>query len=37
MVYSASAVMALERFKQPYLFLFKQAAWAALGLLLLAG
>jgi cell division protein FtsW len=29
--------MALERFQQPYLFLFKQAAWAALGLLFLAG
>jgi cell division protein FtsW len=37
MVYSASAVMAMERFQQPYLFLFKQAAWAALGLLFLAG
>jgi cell division protein FtsW len=37
MVYSASAVMALERFQQPYLFLFKQAAWAALGLLFLGG
>jgi cell division protein FtsW len=29
--------MALERFQQPYLFVFKQATWAALGLLLLAG
>jgi cell division protein FtsW len=36
MVYSASAVMALERFQQPYLFLFKQAAWAALGMLFVA-
>ncbi|MGE3843671.1 MAG: putative lipid II flippase FtsW [Vicinamibacterales bacterium] len=37
MVYSASAVMALERFDQPYLFLFKQAAWSALGLFFLGG
>ena len=27
MVYSASAVVALERFDQPYLFLTKQALW----------
>jgi len=33
MVYSASAVLALERYRQPYLFLFKQVAFAALGLL----
>jgi cell division protein FtsW len=32
MVYSASAVIAMERFQQPYLFLFKQAAWALIGL-----
>ena len=35
MVYSASAVMAQERFGSPYLFLFKQAAWAGLGLVFL--
>ena len=28
MVYSASAVIAMENGQQPYLFLFKQAAWA---------
>ena len=32
MVYSASAVMAMERFHRPYLFLIKQSMWAALGL-----
>src|SRR5688572_10085601 len=32
MVYSASAVMAMERFQQPYLFLVKQLAWAVIGL-----
>jgi cell division protein FtsW len=32
MVYSASAVLALNRFNQPYFFLTKQAMWAALGL-----
>jgi cell division protein FtsW len=31
MVYSASAVLATERFNQPYLFLIKQFMWAALG------
>jgi cell division protein FtsW len=36
MVYSASAVVALERFDQPYLFLNKQALWAVLGLAVLA-
>ena len=36
MVYSASAVVALERFEQPYLFLTKQALWAVLGLAVLA-
>ena len=35
MVYSASAVMAMERFQQPYLFLVKQAAWAVIGLAVL--
>jgi cell division protein FtsW len=32
MVYSASAVIAGERFQQPYQFLFKQAAWVLIGL-----
>jgi cell division protein FtsW len=35
MVYSASAVMAMERFQSPYLFLVKQLAWAMMGLALL--
>jgi len=35
MVYSASAVIAMERFQQPYLFLFKQAAWVLIGVSLL--
>ena len=35
MVYSASAVLALERFQQPYLFLIKQALWMVLGLAML--
>ena len=35
MVYSASAVIALERYQQPYLFLTKQALWSALGLAVL--
>lgn len=35
MVYSASALVALERFQQPYLFLTKQALWAVLGLAVL--
>jgi len=35
MVYSASAVVALERYQQPYLFLTKQALWGALGLAVL--
>jgi cell division protein FtsW len=34
MVYSASAVIAMERWQTPYLFLFKQLAWALIGLLL---
>jgi cell division protein FtsW len=36
MVYSASAVLAMDRYEQPYLFLFKQMTWTALGLGLLA-
>jgi cell division protein FtsW len=36
MVYSASAVIAFERFNQPYFFVTRQALWAALGLGLLA-
>jgi cell division protein FtsW len=32
MVYSASALLALERFGQPYLFVTRQVLWAALGL-----
>ena len=32
MVYSASAVMAMERFGSVHLFLIKQAMWVALGL-----
>ncbi len=35
MVYSASAVVALERYQRPYLFLTKQAMWAALGVAVL--
>ena len=31
MVYSASALVALERFQQPYLFVTKQLMWAAIG------
>jgi cell division protein FtsW len=36
MVYSASAVVALERFQQPYFFVTRQALWAVLGLAMLA-
>lgn len=36
MVYSASAIMAFERFQQPYLFVTKQIMWAGLGLALLS-
>jgi cell division protein FtsW len=36
MVYSASAVLALQRYQQPYYFLIKQGLWAALGLAVLA-
>jgi cell division protein FtsW len=35
MVYSASAVMAMERYHQPYLFVTKQLVWAVLGTVLL--
>ena len=31
MVYSASAVLAMQRYNQPYFFLIKQMMWAALG------
>jgi cell division protein FtsW len=33
MVFSASAIMAKERFGSPYNFVIRQAAWAALGLI----
>jgi cell division protein FtsW len=36
MVYSASAIVALERYQQPYLFLTKQVMWVVFGLALLA-
>ena len=35
MVYSASAVVGLERFGKPYIFLIKQGMWAALGMSML--
>src|SRR3954469_2869080 len=35
MVWSASAVVAMERYQQPYLFLIKQAMWSGLGLAVL--
>lgn len=35
MVYSASAMIAMERYHQPTMFLFKQATWALLGLALM--
>src|SRR5215467_4638081 len=35
MVYSASAVVMMERYQRPYLFLTKQAMWAALGVAIL--
>lgn len=35
MVYSASALVALERFDQPYLFVTRQAMWTVLGLAVL--
>src|SRR4051812_21423359 len=36
MVYSASAVIMMEKFQRPYLFLTKQAMWATLGIVMLA-
>ena len=36
MVYSASAVVMMEKFQRPYLFLTKQAMWAVLGVVLLS-
>jgi cell division protein FtsW len=36
MVYSASAVIALERYDQPYYFLNRQGLWAVLGVAVLA-
>ena len=36
MVYSASALVAFERYEQPYFFLTKQALWTVLGLAVLA-
>jgi cell division protein FtsW len=35
MVYSASALLALDRFEQPYLFVTKQVMWALLGIAVL--
>ena len=35
MVYSASAVIMMEKFQRPYLFLTKQAMWAAMGTVVL--
>lgn len=35
MVYSASAVLALDKVGNPYYYLFKQGAWAVLGLFML--
>jgi len=36
MVYSASALVALERFQQPYLFVTRQMVWAAVGIAVLS-
>jgi cell division protein FtsW len=36
MVYSASALVALERYQQPYLFVTKQMMWAAVGIAVLS-
>ncbi len=36
MVYSASAVLAMDRFQQPYFFLFRQVMWAVVGFCLLS-
>lgn len=35
MVYSASAVVAMDKYSRPYLFLIKQSMWAALGVAVL--
>jgi cell division protein FtsW len=35
MVYSASAVIMMEKYQRPYLFLTKQAMWAAMGIVVL--
>ncbi|HVC19553.1 MAG TPA: putative lipid II flippase FtsW [Vicinamibacterales bacterium] len=35
MVYSASAMVSMERYREPYFFLVKQAMWAALGMAVL--
>ena len=35
MVYSASAVVMMEKFQRPYLFLTKQAMWAGIGIVVL--
>ena len=37
MVWSASAVVAMERYQQPYLFLIKQLLWSIMGLAVLWG
>ena len=37
MVWSASAVVAMERYQQPYMFLTKQLMWATMGLAVLWG
>ena len=36
MVYSASALVALEKFQQPYLFVTRQMMWAAVGVAVLS-
>jgi cell division protein FtsW len=36
MVYSASALVALERYQQPYLFVTRQVLWALLGIAVLS-
>jgi cell division protein FtsW len=36
MVYSASSVVGMERYGQPYMFLVRQGLWAALGIALMA-
>jgi cell division protein FtsW len=36
MVYSASAVVGLERYGKPYMFLVRQGMWAALGIAMMA-